>query len=314
MECRPGTGKSFVCGRQACFSCEIPISRIDKTRDKVRMELFQYLHSMYPQLTPQNCKIHLAGENEHGELPIREFLNETFDEWQCFQKKRFFNRPYVIALIQTEEKQRWLYAGTYRRESCSQTATPCFRDRKEDYYAYVLSHVPDLAEYRGRMYVSVNRYRTHVLRGETLAGNMPIVEIAPVRLSFGQFPGYKNVVLNRATLGTIIRQELDSWKTALSIVKGIYLLTDVDGGKLYVGQANGKDGIWGRWMTYFDTGHGGNAGLIEAFGAFDEERLKRVTFSILEIMDINSDADEIGLRESHWKRILLSRSIGHNRN
>lgn len=54
--------------------------------------------------------------------------------------------------------------------------------------------------------------------------------------------------------------------------------------------------------------------MVEAFGAFDEERLKRVTFSILEIMDINSDADEIGLRESHWKRILLSRSIGHNRN
>ncbi|CAM8328993.1 MULTISPECIES: GIY-YIG nuclease family protein [Klebsiella] len=278
------------------------------------MELFQYLHSMYPQLTPQNCKIHLAGKNEHGELPINEFLNGTFDEWQCFQKKNYFNRTYVISLIQTEDKQRWLYAGTYRRESCSPTASPCFRDRKDDYYAYVLRPIPELAEYRGRMYVSLSRPRIHVLYGERLAGKMPIVEIAPVCLSFGEFPGYKNVVLTRATLGTIIRQELDSWKTALSIVKGIYLLTDVDGGKLYVGQANGKDGIWGRWKTYFDTGHGGNAGLIEAFGAFDEERLKRVTFSILEIMDINSDADEIGLRESHWKRILLSRSIGHNRN
>ncbi|MDM3191526.1 hypothetical protein OGX56_04345 [Citrobacter sp. Cf094] len=54
--------------------------------------------------------------------------------------------------------------------------------------------------------------------------------------------------------------------------------------------------------------------MIEAFGTGDEERLKNVTFSILEIMDINSDACEINRRESHWKRILLSRSVGHNRN
>lgn len=46
----------------------------------------------------------------------------------------------------------------------------------------------------------------------------------------------------------------------------------------------------------------------------DEERLKNVTFSILEIMDNNSDKHEINRREKHWKSILLSRSIGHNRN
>lgn len=278
------------------------------------MELFQYLQSLYPQLTPKNSKIHLASTNEYKENPIKEFLNETFDGWQCLQKNKNFNRTYVISLIQTEENQRWLYAGTYLNEGCASEATIIVPGRNEVYHLYQLLHVPELAEYRGRMYIHAVRHRKHILNGETLAGKMPIVEIAPTCLSFGEFPGYKNVALDRVSLGTIIQQELKSWRTALNIVKGIYLLTDVDGGKLYVGQANGKEGIWGRWKTYFTTGHGGNAGLIEAFGTCDEDRLKKVTFSILEIMDINSDKHEINRRESHWKRILLSRVIGHNRN
>ncbi|WP_170851407.1 GIY-YIG nuclease family protein [Enterobacter hormaechei] len=278
------------------------------------MELFQYLQSLYPQLTPNNSKIHLASTNEYKENPIQEFVKETFDDWQCLQKLKSFNRTYVISLIQTEDKARFLYAGTYLNVGCSLTASHAVPGRNEDYYLYQLTPVPELDEYRGRLYVSAERPRRSILNGETLAGKLRVVEIAPSCLSFGEFPGYKDVVLDRASLGTIIRQELKSWRTALSIVKGIYLLTDVDGEKLYVGQANGKGGIWGRWKTYFKTGHGGNAGLIEAFGTGDEERLKNVTFSILEIMDINSDACEINRRESHWKRILLSRSVGHNRN
>ena len=248
------------------------------------MELFQYLQSRYPPLTPQNCKIHLASTNEYKENPITEFVNKTFDSWQCLQKHKSFDRTYVVSLIQTEDKERFLYAGTYIKKGCSLTASHYVPGRNETYNLYQLTPVTELDEYRGRMYVRTAR------------------------------PGYKNVVLDRVSLGAIIRQELKSWKTALSIVKGIYLLTDVDGEKLYVGQANGKDGIWGRWKTYFTTGHGGNAGLIEAFGTCDEERLKNVTFSILEIMDNNSDKHEINRREKHWKSILLSRSIGHNRN
>ncbi|MHA0870966.1 GIY-YIG nuclease family protein [Enterobacter cloacae] len=277
------------------------------------MELFQYLQLLDTQLTPENCKIHLASTNEYGENPMQEFLNGTFDEWQCLQKKHYFNKRFVVALIQTEEKTRWLYAGTFICEGRSETKQ-CIPNRTTPYYVYKMRTIPELAEYRGRMYVRTNRPRNHMLDGVTLDGKMPVIEIAPVCLSFGEFPGYKNVSLNRISLGTIIRQQLESWKTALSIVKGIYLLTDVDGEKLYVGQASGEEGIWGRWKVYFETGHGRNIGLIDAFGTCEEERLKNVTFSILEIMDINSDACEINRRESHWKRILLSRSVGHNRN
>ena len=76
------------------------------------MELFQYLQSLYPQLTPNNSKIHLASTNEYKENPIQEFVKETFDDWQCLQKLKSFNRTYVVSLIQTEDKARFLYAGT----------------------------------------------------------------------------------------------------------------------------------------------------------------------------------------------------------
>lgn len=36
-------------------------------------------------------------------------------------------------------------------------------------------------------------------------------------------------------------------------------------GKLYVGKADGEDGIWGRWLSYAATVHGGNVGLKQVW-------------------------------------------------
>lgn len=98
------------------------------------------------------------------------------------------------------------------------------------------------------------------------------------------------------------------------MIKGIFVLTDRDGRKLYVGKADGIEGIWGRWEYYFGSGHGGNVGLKEAFGTGDLNRLQNITFAILEVMDPNAGEGEIDRRETHWKQILLSWEFGHNRN
>lgn len=116
------------------------------------------------------------------------------------------------------------------------------------------------------------------------------------------------------TLGLILREDNRSWIRALSDVKGIYLLTDEEGGKLYVGKADGAEGVWGRWMSYLRTGHGGNASLKEAFGDLAGPRSDQVKFSVLEVMGLNCEKGEIGRREEHWKRVLLTRRFGHNRN
>lgn len=144
--------------------------------------------------------------------------------------------------------------------------------------------------------------------------DLSIEVISPVRVTFSRFPGYRQTDLSRQELGQIIAHELKDWRTALSTVKGIYPLTDTLKGMLYVGQAAGENGIWERWKQYFTSGHGGNQGLLKELADCDEARLNGFRFSILEVMDPNATHDEINARESHWKRILLTRRTGYNLN
>ncbi len=94
---------------------------------------------------------------------------------------------------------------------------------------------------------------------------------------------------------------------------GVYLVSDHDGGKLYVGSASGEGGLWNRWCQYVD-GHGNNVELHKLITELGAERARAFRFSILEIADVHASREEILERESHWKRVLLSRSHGYNAN
>ncbi|NCH73589.1 GIY-YIG nuclease family protein [Cronobacter dublinensis] len=277
------------------------------------MKLFEYLKMVFPKLTPENTKVHLAQRNDYKEEPLAKFREETFDDWQCWQKRLEFGRNYVVSLIRVPGTDTWLFAGAFQQTGNAEKKA--YPGRKELYYQYYLQKIPETEEYAGRMYVSFkNTGRNFIRLGESIQNELVISAISPVRLSFGEFPGYRNIVLDRSSIGAIVRLNLESWRTALSVVKGIYVLTDRDEGKLYVGKADGVEGIWGRWKYYFGSGHGGNIGLKEAFGTGNENRLQNITFAILEVMDPNAENSEISRRESHWKQILLSREFGHNRN
>lgn len=266
-----------------------------------------------PDLTPETTKVHLAQINEYKEDPLVKFREETFDDWQCWQKRLEFSRRYVVSLIRVPGTETWLFAGAF--EQLGNTGKQPYPDREELYYHYNLMKIPETEEYVGRMYVSFkNSARNFIRLGESIQDELVVSAISPARLSFGEFPGFRNVVLDRNSIGAILRLDLQSWRAALSVVKGIYVLTDRDGGKLYVGKADGVKGIWGRWEDYFGSGHGGNIGLKEAFGTGDPGRLQNITFAILEVMDPNAGEGEIDRRETHWKQILLSREFGHNRN
>jgi len=105
-----------------------------------------------------------------------------------------------------------------------------------------------------------------------------------------------------------------SWKSALSNVQGIYLLTNRQKGKLYVGSAYGEDNFWQRWGEYIKTGHGYNKELKKLKEKHDEDYFKNFSFSILEVFKNTADPDEIIKRESHWKKVLSSREFGYNSN
>lgn len=146
-----------------------------------------------------------------------------------------------------------------------------------------------------------------------MADELNVAELLRERLSIGPFPGYKDVDMSMGELRVLMHQNTESWRSALAAVKGVYLITDVKTGKLYVGKADGADGIWGRWYTYARTTHGHNVALKNEFGIeAPPERPNDLRFSILEIADLN--ASDINHREDHWKRVLRSRNFGNNRN
>ena len=117
-------------------------------------------------------------------------------------------------------------------------------------------------------------------------------------------------------LEVLVRNERPDWKAALESAKGIYMITDFNTSKRYVGSAYGDQGIWSRWCSYIASGHGGNVELrlLATDPTLDYCR-KSFRFALLEHRPHRTPDDIIFGRESFWKRILLTRGQeGLNRN
>lgn len=272
------------------------------------MQFFDFLTLMEPQLTLSAAKIHLATDNG-SEDPLDVYFAGQFEEWQSWQTKRNFEREYVIALIAMPGADQWLFAGLYRSQGCEETRS--IRGR----YYYHLSEVMSCTDMKGRAIVQFHRTsRQSYLNAENWANRMMLLEIKAERLSIADFPGFKAVNLTFEELRLITQQSLESWRTALSNVAGVYLISDTVSGKLYVGSACGEGGIWQRWSDYAANGHGGNRELQRLVGNEHLERANAFRYSILEITDIHELQEKVLARESHWKEVLMTREHGLNAN
>ncbi len=205
---------------------------------RYRVILFDLLKFWEPTFSAEKSKVPLA--RYHGnEQPLDVFIQGNFDEWQRWQGGRNFQREFVVSLIQAGSPTRWLFAGLFRTHGYQERVDP-------SHFFYYLDRVPAAEEWVGRLYLtSCYKKRNSYPLGETLADDLAVVELLANRLSIGQFPGYKNINLTKGQLDVVVRQNIDSWRSALSSVKGIYLITDTATGKLYVGKADGEDGVWG---------------------------------------------------------------------
>lgn len=96
-------------------------------------------------------------------------------------------------------------------------------------------------------------------------------------------------------------------------MQGIYLIADASTGRLYVGKADGRERILGRWSGYARDGHGGNIALRDLAG-LDPTHSRHFMFSILRVFAPSALAAEVDEAESHFKRALLTRQHGLNRN
>ena len=143
---------------------------------------------------------------------------------------------------------------------------------------------------------------------------MQLAFILDKRVAITDFLGFDQVNIDYKTLKHIVTDNIVSWKSALSNVKGIYLIVDTFTGKQYVGSAYGDECIWQRWSNYAKDGHGGNVEIKELLKSNGEEYKLNFKYSILEVCNMNLGNEYIIQRETHWKEVLLTRKFGLNSN
>ncbi|MFO7696150.1 MAG: GIY-YIG nuclease family protein, partial [Anaerolineae bacterium] len=273
----------------------------------VSMLLFQLLQTLDADLAPKRCKVHLAGWNGQ-EDPLDEYLAGRFDRWQARQNRKNFERDFVISLIALPRARLWLFAGVHDAAGCDWVA----EDRS---WRYRLSRRPGPNELDGRLVVSFKRTsRQSYLLGENCSAALEIAELRPEKLSVAEFPGYSWAMLTKQHLDIVVRQQVASWKAALSAVAGVYVIADRQTGKLYVGSATAGEGIWNRWCAYSATGHGGNRELKNLLAAEGTDYAANFQYGILEIADYHASQEDVLRRESYWKELLQTRAHGYNAN
>jgi hypothetical protein len=271
------------------------------------MDLFKLLQTFKSDFIPSSIKIHLAIWNGF-EKPLDVYLAGEFEEWQTWQNKRNFERSYIISLVQLSETDKWLFTGAYESHG-----NDYIEEKK--IHKYRTTEIDEFSELSGRLIVQFKRTgRASYLLAENWADQMLISEIKPEKMVVESFRSYSNTSVDKPTLDIIVKQAITSWKSALSSVSGIYLITDKASGKLYVGSASGEGGLWQRWSDYSANGHGGNKKLVKLLKDKGNQYSDNFSYSILEIADTHVGINTIIARESYWKEVLCSREHGYNSN
>lgn len=242
-----------------------------------------------------------------------------FEFYQRTQAKDVFNCDQVVSLI-GDENRRAVFCGVYTVEGRRQLETSEAIDVPAGFprellgaggYLYELAKVSGFEALEDRVVID---WGDAPLAWAQWYRDREVVEILPAGYVM-EWPGYSSVRLALPDLQAIARNETANreWVRHLSSVAGVYCILHAKSGELYVGSASGKDGIWGRWRSYADTVHGGNALLrsrCESVSGFCESLL----FSILQTLPSNSTREEVVAAESCMKEKLGSRAFGLNAN
>lgn len=276
-----------------------------------RPMLLSLLKSILPSINPATAKVHLAQHNgiDH---PMDVYLAGQFDEWQSWQTRRNFDCDHVIGLVEMPETKKWLFTGVYDSLRIIRTV-PTKRGTE---YVYDYRKLPEFSELEGRLILEYKKPRANYLYLKTCLASMKVSAVLERKMTVAGFAGFKEVDISFDELKVIVSQGLESWKAALGSVAGVYLISDRTPGEhqLYVGSATGAGGLWDRWTAYSQSGHGGNVRLRELKGRRGDGFAANFRFSILEIADKHTGAEEMMRKEIHWKRRLLTRDSGLNGN
>lgn len=263
-------------------------------------------------------KVHFATGSTDKKRPYNAFLIEEFQDWQERQTEKNWSREYILSLIYYE-KDIWMFGGIYKVLPI--LPVPIKNDQGWTGWKYETELTDKAYEYIGRAFFRFKKefrasYPTLELvpkKGNPIA-KMSLSHILEKRVALTDFLGFDSVNIDYKTLKYIVSDNILSWKSALSNVKGIYLIVDTYTGKQYVGSAYGDECIWQRWSNYAKDGHGGNVELKELLKTNGADYKYNFKYSILEVCNMNLGNEYIISRESHWKEVLLTRQFGLNLN
>lgn len=259
----------------------------------------------------EKYKVHLASWNGTTR-PLDVFVRDR-KEWALWNSWRAskddFNRDYILSLVEFHpDPGTWLFGGIYQVLS---------RDNTNHAHSYTVALTAQGEELIGRLKIRFARSgRAKAIRLERFINEFVVDEVFQSHYSGQEFPGYENVTLDFHELEHIIRSSKPDWRGALLNVKGIYVIFDKSNGMKYVGSACGGTGVWARWATYVETGHGFNDELsrIIATHGIDYAR-ENFRISLLEYRPARTDDQIVIERETYWKVALMSRlPYGYNRN
>ena len=255
----------------------------------------------------KDFKVHCAVWNSFNQ-PLDCFARDKAEwfEWNAYKgQKNEFNRRYIFSMMNFyHETDTWLFGGVYEVFGI-----------KGDFYDIKLVDMG--AEFIGRLKIHFKRTGRNIrLKMENCIDDFVVSEILAQPYTGQSFVGYEDINIGFSQLETIIKNEKPDWRAALQNVKGIYLITDTNNGKRYVGSAYGETGVWSRWSCYMATGHGYNDELTKLIKQEGLEYARQhFRFALLEYRSMRVDDKAVIERESYWKEVLLTRGEwGYNQN
>ena len=102
----------------------------------------------------------------------------------------------------------------------------------------------DCHSYFGRVIVKYRKtHQTQVVYAKTVINELEVEQILPSIFDGIDFPGYDRVRLSYDQLSTIVDRHKRDWVAALENQKAVYLITDKNSGKQYVGSVYGENGM-----------------------------------------------------------------------
>lgn len=247
-----------------------------------------------------------------GRSPIELWRNEpeAFDAYQSSQKiknrKKFSTSYWAVFIVDAFNDTMFagLYTVKYRGLLEKDREAPHIIGQIDpagscDMYDLTLSN--KLRDLIGRLFIDwgdskiawvqyADRQDKEILELRAVASEPP-------------FPGFLNFIEPLSRIGKLPT----GWIEALRNACGVYVLTCPKTKEQYIGSADGSGGFYGRWMQYFQTGHGGNIGLRS-------REPSDYQVSILEVAGSANDHKAILQMEGRWQRKLRSQEMGLNRN